>query len=530
MISDFFHPNVGGVENHIYMLSANLLTRGHKVIVITHSHKERAGVRWLVPGLKVYYIPFVPIASSATLPQFLTFLPYLRTILLREHIHLIHAHASLSSLGHEGILHSHLLGVRTVFTDHSLFGFDDAASILTNKLLAGTLKNVDAVICVSHTGRENTVLRGELYERDEQAPDGIRPRDNVYVIPNALVPEQFLPDLTPKSNDTITIVFLSRLVYRKGIDLLVATVPRICEKFPNVQFVIGGDGPKLIDLLQMREKYQLQDRIELLRSVPPTEVRKVLTRGSIFLNTSLTESFGIAILEAACAGLYVVSTRVGGVPEILPEDMISLADPNEDDVVSAIESTIQTITTGQHSPLQAHERVKRFYAWEDVGGRTEAVYDAVIQSPQIDLFTRMKRTMELGVFAGPIYTIILVVEWPIYTIILVVECLFFLVLEWGMPREDMDFVQSGWDKERFRELAHAGHPRGSDPDINIGTNLLPYAPTTARTPSRDRIHSELQDPARPRHLFPSDGATLHHLCWAEGTVLVRQTASRWTSL
>jgi phosphatidylinositol N-acetylglucosaminyltransferase subunit A len=57
---------------------------------------------------------------------------------------------------------------------------------------------------------------------------------------------------------------------------------------------------------------------------------QVLTRGQIFLNTSLTESFGIAILEAACAGLYVVSTRVGGVPEILPPDMISFADPDED--------------------------------------------------------------------------------------------------------------------------------------------------------------------------------------------------------
>lgn len=121
--------------------------------MITHSHKpDRVGIRWLLPGLKVYYIPLMPIASSATLPTFLTSLPYLRTILLRERIHLIHAHASLSAIGHEGILHSHLMGIRTVFTDHSLFGFDDAASILTNKLMAGTLKNVDAVICVSHTG------------------------------------------------------------------------------------------------------------------------------------------------------------------------------------------------------------------------------------------------------------------------------------------------------------------------------------------------------------------------------------------
>ncbi len=48
------------------------------------------------------------------------------------------------------------------------------------------------------------------------------------------------------------------------------------------------------------------------------------------MTTSLTESFGIATLEAACAGLYVVSTRVGGLPEILPEDVISFANPDED--------------------------------------------------------------------------------------------------------------------------------------------------------------------------------------------------------
>jgi len=124
-----------------------------KVIVITHSHPpDRVGIRWLIPGLKVYYIPLKTIASSATLPDFFAFLPYFRTIILREHISLIHAHASLSALGHEGMLHAHWFGVRTVFTDHSLFGFADAASILTNKLMEATLRNVDGVICVSYTG------------------------------------------------------------------------------------------------------------------------------------------------------------------------------------------------------------------------------------------------------------------------------------------------------------------------------------------------------------------------------------------
>ncbi|KAK1226917.1 Phosphatidylinositol N-acetylglucosaminyltransferase GPI3 subunit [Marasmius sp. AFHP31] len=452
MIGDFFHPDVGGVENHIYMLGANLIRRGHKVIVITHSRPpDRVGIRWLLPGIKVYYLPIIPIASGATLPNFFTFLPYLRTILLREHIHLIHAHASLSSMGHEGILHSHLMGVRTVFTDHSLFGFDDAASILTNKLLVGNLKNVDAIICVSHTGRENTVLRGELFEQPEDGSSRPTVRENVYVIPNALVPERFQPGPHLPS-DTITIVVLSRLAYRKGIDLLVATAPRICKAFPKVNFLVGGDGPKLIELLQMREKHLLQDRIELLGPIRHNDVRsnkissskypKVLIQGSIFMNTSLTESFGIAILEAACTGLYVVSTRVGGVPEILPPDMISFAEPNEDDVFRAMSEAIQIVSQGKHDPALAHERIKTFYDWAQVTDRTEKVYDTVMKSPQRGLWERMQRTMQLGPFAG-----------PIWTIILVVDCLFFMFLEWLMPREDMDFVRENWDQDRFRQVA-----------------------------------------------------------------------------
>lgn len=83
---------------------------------------------------------------------------------------------------------------------------------------------------------------------------------------------------------------LSRLAYRKGIDLLVATAPRVCAAFPNVKFIIGmrsdtlffalnwwigGDGPKLNDLLQVRERHMLQDRMELLGSVRHRDVRAV---------------------------------------------------------------------------------------------------------------------------------------------------------------------------------------------------------------------------------------------------------------
>ena len=112
---------------------------------------------------------------------------------------------------------------------------------------------------------------------------------------------------------------VSRLVYRKGTDLLCAIMRDICldSEMKRVNFIVGGDGNKKIILQEMREKHGLENRIRLLGGIPHTEVRDVLSRGHIFLNTSLTESFCIAILEAASCGLYVCSTDVGGVGEVL---------------------------------------------------------------------------------------------------------------------------------------------------------------------------------------------------------------------
>jgi phosphatidylinositol N-acetylglucosaminyltransferase subunit A len=162
MVSDFFFPQPGGVESHIYQLSTKLIDRGHKVIIITHAYEGRTGVRYLTNGLKVYHVPFLVIYRASTFPTVFSFFPIFRNIVIREQIEIVHGHASLSSLCHEAILHARTMGLRTVFTDHSLFGFADAASILTNKLLKFTLSDVDHVICVSHTWYDSRIDQYDL--------------------------------------------------------------------------------------------------------------------------------------------------------------------------------------------------------------------------------------------------------------------------------------------------------------------------------------------------------------------------------
>jgi phosphatidylinositol glycan class A protein len=116
-------------------------------------------VRYLTNGLKVYYVPFFIIYRETAFPTVFSFFPVFRNIVIRERIEIVHGHASLSSLCHEAILHARTMGLRTVFTDHSLFGFADAGTILTNKLLKFTLSDVDHVIGVSHTWYATSLLQ-----------------------------------------------------------------------------------------------------------------------------------------------------------------------------------------------------------------------------------------------------------------------------------------------------------------------------------------------------------------------------------
>jgi phosphatidylinositol N-acetylglucosaminyltransferase subunit A len=200
MVCDFFYPNVGGVENHIYSVSQKLIERGHKVIVITHQYNgnKRQGVRYLPGPLKVYYCPIVPIASSANvaLPTFTATLPLLRHILIRERIDIVHAHQATSTMGSECIVYAAIMGIATVYTDHSLFGFNDIASVVLNRVLQTTLATIDAAICVSHTCRDNFILRTKLTRQSPQnrtyVNDNLR-QPIIHVIPNAVSPSQFLP-------------------------------------------------------------------------------------------------------------------------------------------------------------------------------------------------------------------------------------------------------------------------------------------------------------------------------------------------
>ena len=143
--------------------------------------------------------------------------------------------------------------------------------------------------------------------------------------------------------------------------MLVDIIPTILNKYPNAYFIIGGDGPKMQLLKNLVAKHRLHSRVELLGAVPHEQVRHVLNRGQIFLNTSLTETFCMSNLEAASCGLICVSTDVGGIPEVLPPGIAYLAKPDPQQLIEQLEIAISQVD--KVSSPDIHEFVENTYSW-----------------------------------------------------------------------------------------------------------------------------------------------------------------------
>ncbi|EGZ14236.1 hypothetical protein PHYSODRAFT_510787 [Phytophthora sojae] len=160
MCCDFF-PLLVGVEMPIRSLSQCLLRGGHNVIPLTYTvpgSKVRVAptapptphsARGRALHDKLYYLPVMHLLDIVTYMTFVGHLALFRAIRVREQVRIVHGHQATFTLMHESLY----LDVKTVYTDHSLFGFVDAASVLLNKIINFLVFSVNTAIGISHTCR-----------------------------------------------------------------------------------------------------------------------------------------------------------------------------------------------------------------------------------------------------------------------------------------------------------------------------------------------------------------------------------------
>lgn len=176
--------------------------------------------------------------------------------------------------------------------------------------------------------------------KDTLIEQGYQP-DNIVVIPNGVTPAKpvvrrigptIREELGIAADSPIVLVF-SRLNRMKGIEYFLEAVVEVSRRFPDIRFVIAGDGEHRGELEAYAAKLDVAQKV--LFTGFRTDLPHLLAETDLSVLPSLSEGLSNSILEAMSAGVPVVATNVGGNPEIVEDGVTGLLVPTRDSAALA---------------------------------------------------------------------------------------------------------------------------------------------------------------------------------------------------
>jgi glycosyltransferase involved in cell wall biosynthesis len=182
----------------------------------------------------------------------------------------------------------------------------------------------------------------------------------VEVIPESATPEDFLirPVAPRESRQPKTIVWMGGLLPRKGVTLALRVLSKTPQEF---NMLILGDGPEMAKARRYAAKLGIDDRVRFLGHVTWSEVQRHLDECVAFLFTSIRDTFGAQLLEAAARGTPIVAIRHQGVADFVPSDAGVLVEPRDIDALAdAMAAGIAELSADQEKWYRASNAARKF--------------------------------------------------------------------------------------------------------------------------------------------------------------------------
>lgn len=230
------------------------------------------------------------------------------------------------------------------------------------------------------------------------------PADKIAVIPNGVdvakfetAPAADLASLGIPAGSRVLLT-IGRLDPQKGLRDLIAAAAIVAPKFPDVHFLLVGEGPERDELERLIRERRLGGQVHLAGW--RGDVPNVLAAGHALVLSSLWEGMPNVVLEAMAAGLPVVATRVEGISELVIEERTGLLVPPHapEELAAAIEKLLADATTARAMGQAGRDRARAEFSWDKMVARYEDVYRALAVGqavPDAMDFRRNKRV------AGP---------------------------------------------------------------------------------------------------------------------------------
>lgn len=334
----------GGMEEWIRLVAAGLAERGHAVSVAGRPGSEfLRRIESDLPGVTTLALDISGDFNPATIARLKKFLDAreidLITVNFNKDLRLGGIAARLD--GRPAVIWSVGLDITKDSFGHRL---------LTPRLVDGTI--------VPSLALKKQITRHGYLEPDtvEVIPIGIDDREFSRPDPASALRLREKYKMPP---DVIVAVTVARFVDQKGHRHLVDAAPGVIRSNPAVRFLLLGDGPLRGELAERVAGYGLNEHFIFAGMLDDLDLE--LAGSDLMVHPSVDEPFGIAILEGMRAGLPVVASRIGGIPEVVEENstavLVTPSNPRE--LAEAIRSIVSSQQTRLALGRAGQERWRR---------------------------------------------------------------------------------------------------------------------------------------------------------------------------
>lgn len=386
---------VGGLGRHVHALATHLARQGHEVVVLCRqptgtdavTHPTSDGV---VEGVRLVRVAEDPahLVFERDLVAWTLAMGHAMTraglALLRGwRPDVVHAHDWLVT--HPAIALAEAAGVPLVATVHATEAGRHSGwltQVLNQQVhsVEWWLANrADSLITCSAAMRAEVA---HLFEVDAGAVtvlhNGIEPRRwRVRAADVAAARAEHSPAGEP------LLLFFGRLEWEKGVQDLIAALPRIRRWWPGTRLVVAGTGTHRDWLADQARKHRVRRAVTFAGHLPDRRLAAVLAAADAVVLPSRYEPFGIVALEAAAAGAPLVASTAGGLGEVVLDGVtgLSFAPGDVDGLARAVRSVLDDRPAAARRARAAKARLATDFDWATIARDTAAVYRAARVRP-----------------------------------------------------------------------------------------------------------------------------------------------------
>lgn len=369
-VTDCYLPRMGGIERQVHGLATAQLAAGHDVEVITSVPGPSGGGAAFTDDAAAGSPAVIGPERAGLRPGSIRYGASLRgrQAVIDGGYDLVHVHAStFSPLAYLAAGAASRSGVATVATLHSLWSY--ATPIF---------RGFDAALDWRRWPITWTAVSTVAADSLSQV---LLPGTEISVLPNGVCPELWQVQRPPRDPRRVGIVSVMRLAARKRPMQLLKMLRLARAQVPAdiaIEAQIIGAGPKRQSMLDYLQRHRMSDWVQLGGQLDQPTIRQRLADADLYISPATLESFGIAALEAHCAGLPVLAFAKTGVSDFIEHHRNGVLVDSDEQMAAALAELIRTPSA--RAALSGDPRsAGRDYSWNRVLDNCEQVYQRAFE-------------------------------------------------------------------------------------------------------------------------------------------------------